>query len=447
MRNEQARAWVEKHENAMRETLDFLWTHPETGYREWESSKFLQSVFESAGYSVVAPDDIPGFYADIDTGIPGPKVLILCELDALVAPNHFAAVNRRAHACGHNAQCAAMTGIALALKEPGALDGLSGSVRLMAVPAEEGVEIGFRESLRRQGTIEYYCGKDEFMRRGYMDGVDIAFMFHTGNREDIAFDCHKGGNGILIQSIDFIGKPAHAGGSPHLGVNALYAATLGIQAINALRETFPESDHIRVHPIMTSGGESVNIIPDRAHLDSYVRGATIEAMADANRKINRALAGCAIAMGAGVHVKNDLSYAPLLNDPNLAELAVQIMGEISAPEKSILTDHWGGGSTDMGNLSCIFPCIHPHVHGAGGSSHGDDYYLRDFETACILSAQGQLLLLNALLKNQAEKAKQIIHAFKPRYESIPAYFAAMNAHKKDEDLVVYPNKTQAEAKY
>ena len=198
---------------------------------------------------------------------------------------------------------------------------------------------------------------------------------------------------------------------------------------------------------MTSGGESVNIIPDRAHLDSYVRGATIEAMADANRKINRALAGCAIAMGAGVHVKNDLSYAPLINDPNLAELAVQIMGEISAPEKSILTDHWGGGSTDMGNLSCIFPCIHPHVHGAGGSSHGDDYYLRDFETACILSAQGQLLLLNALLKNQAEKAKQIIHAFKPRYESIPAYFAAMNAHKKDEDLVVYPNKTQAEAKY
>ena len=67
MRNEQARAWVEKHENAMRETLDFLWTHPETGYREWESSKFLQNVFESAGYSVVAPDDIPGFYADIDT--------------------------------------------------------------------------------------------------------------------------------------------------------------------------------------------------------------------------------------------------------------------------------------------------------------------------------------------------------------------------------------------
>ena len=115
MRNEQARAWVEKHENAMRETLDFLWTHPETGYREWESSKFLQNVFESAGYSVVAPDDIPGFYADIDTGIPGPKVLILCELDALVAPNHFAAVNRRAHACGDNAQCAAMTGFALAL--------------------------------------------------------------------------------------------------------------------------------------------------------------------------------------------------------------------------------------------------------------------------------------------------------------------------------------------
>ena len=49
----------------------------------------------------------------------------------------------------------------------------------MAVPAEELVEVEFREDLRQRGVIGYYGGKQEFLRRGYMDGVDMAFMFHT----------------------------------------------------------------------------------------------------------------------------------------------------------------------------------------------------------------------------------------------------------------------------
>ena len=55
------------------------------------------------------------------------------------------------------------------------MDNMSGSIRLMAVPAEELIEIGFREELRKQGVIKYFGGKVEFMHRGYMDGCDIAF--------------------------------------------------------------------------------------------------------------------------------------------------------------------------------------------------------------------------------------------------------------------------------
>lgn len=85
----------------------------------------------------------------------------------------------------------------------------------------------------------------------------------------------------------FGGVAAHAGGSPHLGVNALYAATQALSAINALRETFQDGDHVRVHPILTNGGGSVNIIPSEAKLSAFVRGASLENMMESNRKVNR----------------------------------------------------------------------------------------------------------------------------------------------------------------
>lgn len=215
---------VDKHREEILAAEDYIWRHPETGFREWKTTAYMQDVFEKAGYTLVKAGDIPGFYTDIETGRPGPKLLIMAELDALSAPNHVQAVDGCAHACGHHAQCAAMAGIALALKEPGALDGLSGSVRLMCVPAEELIELDFRDGLRRAGVIHYLGGKTEFMHRGYMDGVDLAFLFHTSTRTDCDFDCHYGQNGCIAKTVRYEGVAAHAGGSPEKGVNALYAA-------------------------------------------------------------------------------------------------------------------------------------------------------------------------------------------------------------------------------
>ena len=124
----------------------------------------------------------------------------------------------------------------------------------MCVPAEELIELDFRDGLRRAGVIHYLGGKTEFMHRGYMDGVDLAFLFHTSTRTDCDFDCHYGQNGCIAKTVRYEGVAAHAGGSPEKGVNALYAASLGLQGINAIRETLRDDDHIRIHPIMTSGG-------------------------------------------------------------------------------------------------------------------------------------------------------------------------------------------------
>jgi len=429
---------VSKHTQKILETERYIWKHPESGFKEWNTSAYLAKIFEDAGYTLNYAGDIPGFYTDLDTGKPGPKILILGELDALVAGTHPEAWNGCAHACGHNAQCAGLVGIALALKEPGALDGLCGSIRLMAVPAEELIEIEYRNSLREKGIIHYLGGKVEFMYRGYMDDCDISFMIHTSSRkDDLVFSCAKGCNGCMAKEIAYKGVASHAGGSPQNGINAMYAATLGLQAINSLRETFVDGDHIRVHPIMEANGSAVNIIPAKATVSTFVRGATMEAIVEANKKVTRALASGALAMGAEVTVSDRPGYAPLINAPALMEVAKECMIAVAGEDKVSFNDSWGTGSTDMGDLSAVIPSMHPHVSGAAGAGHGDNYQIVDPMKACVMSAQAQVLMVVELLKDNAAKAKHVIETFEPVYPSKAAYFEAVDKLMSDRNLVTY----------
>lgn len=426
---------VEKHKDKILEVERYIWKHPESGFREWNTTKYLAEIFENAGYTLEFAGDIPGFYTDIDTGRPGPKVLILGEMDALLCPNHPEQTNGCAHACGHNTQCASLVGIALALKEPGAIAGLSGSIRLCAVPAEELIEIEYRDSLRKAGTISYLGGKVEYLYRGYFDGCDIAFMNHASCREGVWFDINNS-NGCLAKTVTFKGVASHAGGSPDKGVNALYAASQALNAINAIRETFRDDEHVRVHPIMTEGGASVNIIPSSAKLQSYVRGATIESMTVNNEKVNRAIASGALALGAEVITEDRPGYAPLLNDDGLADLLCEEAGKIFG--KNVIRQlPWGCGSTDMGDLSCVMRAVHAHISGCSGHGHGDDYLVTDPYTACVMSSKVYMLAVRALLENNAEKALKILDGPALRYPNKEEYFKDINRFMADREMVKY----------
>ncbi len=394
-------------------------------------------MFEDAGYELTYAGNIPGFYTDIDTGRPGPKILIMGEMDALGAPNHFDCTNGNAHACGHHAQCAGLVGAALAFKEPGALDGLCGSIRLMAVPAEELIEIEYRESLRQQGIIRYLGGKVEFLYRGYMDGCDISYMIHASNVTEVDFRVGRGGNGCMAKEMVYEGRASHAGGSPQNGINALYAATMGLNAVNAIRETFVDSDHVRVHPIMTDGGQTVNIIPSAARLSTFIRGESVEVIKSTNRKVNRAIAGSAVSLGAKVKVIDRPGYSPLINDVNLADLALQVAAEYFGEDRVRHTHGWGTGSTDMGDMSCVMPSIHPNMGGAAGAGHGDDYYIADPEKCCMGSATVLVALAQRLLQNDAALAKYVIDNAELRYPSKEAFFADIDQLLCDKDLVTY----------
>lgn len=429
---------VEKYRELIFAAEKYIWENPETGYREWKTSTYLEKEFEKLGYTLVKAGNIPGFYTTLDTGRPGPCVLVMGELDSLLCSDHPDAdpETGAVHACGHHAQCAALLGLAAALKQEGALNGLSGKIKLCAVSAEELIETNYRENLRQKGIIRYYGGKVEFLYRGYFDDVDMAFMFHTSGGKH-RFYANKGSNGCVVKRINYKGIASHAGGSPHEGVNALYAANLGMQAINTLRETFRDSDHIRVHPIITKGGTAVNAIPSDVRMESYVRGADMKAISEVNRKVNRALAAAAASIGANVILSDRPGYTPLINDINLLRIAEKAMKKVVPAEQVAITDSWGTGCTDMGDISAVMPAIHPHVGGATGTGHGNDYRIEDRENACVNSAKCQLLMLHMLLSNDAAEAKKVIDEKDLRYQSKAEYFKAIDNLFRDKSAVLY----------
>lgn len=446
-RQQQIISNVDAHKQMIQDAERWLWAHPQTGFTEWEANAYMAEKFQEMGYELVMAGNIPGFYTDIETGKPGPKLVIMSELDALDISAHPESVNGMTHCCAHHAQGAAMLGIAAALKEPGALDGLSGSIRLMVVPAEEMIQLAFRENLRKEGVIGYMGGKVEFMSRGYFDGVDLALMVHgavAGPDEAFDFSCGLGNNGCMAKTIRFKGKSSHAGGAPHLGINAQYAAMLGLQACNDLRETLQEKDTVRFHPIMMGATCAVNIIPDEMKIESYVRGKTLEAMKRENKKFNRALTGAALAMGAGVELCDRPGYSPEIHDLKFMEVVEQCCVDLAGKERvSFDYNAWSTGSSDFGDLTCVMPGVQFNAAGAAGVLHGIDFQVADVNRLCVNSAKAQLFVVDALLSDDAAKAKEIVEAYEPQFGSIKEYLEAINELVLDKDAVVYDENGNA----
>ena len=430
---------VPQFEKLMADAYKFFWENPETGYKEWKGHAYLADAFRALGYELTEAGNIPGFYTDVVTGRPGPTVLVMGELDALICTTHPECDKETGavHCCGHCCQVAALLGLAAALKQPGALDGLCGTIRLMAVPAEELIEVEYREQLRKDGVIRYYGGKVEFMYRGFMDGVDVAFMIHTSSTAGShSGGVSKGSNGCIAKTITYTGVSAHAGGSPHKGINALYAANQGMNAINALRETFIDEDHIRVHPIITCGGTVVNAIPERVTMESYIRGASLECILEANKKVNRALAASAAALGANVILSDRPGYSPRIHDDEMMRVTKEAMEETLE-----IVDYdptgWSTGCSDLGDVSMVMPAVHPYIGGAVGRGHGADYFITDVYTATVDSACVQANMLVKLLENDGARVDKIKANFKAPFPSMEAFFKCIDDLTMDQQAVSY----------
>ena len=414
---ERIAAVVESHRDDIVEIGETIMRNPELGFKEFETAALVQRKFDELELDYRAGLARTGVKARIDTGRPGPTLALIGELDALTVAGHPQEnpETHAAHACGHNAQIAGLIGAAATLSDPAILRDLSGSIVLFAVPAEEYVEVEYRHGLVQAGELEFLGGKPELIARGEFDDVDLAMMIHTHSRPDEngMAAVTASNNGCVVKQIRYLGKAAHAGGAPHLGINALYAAHIGLAAINAVRETFRDDDAIRVHPIITRGGDLVNVIPADVTLETYVRGKTTDAIDAAAVKVDRALKAGALALGAEVEIITLPGYLPLVNDGDLAELFMANQRVVHG-EPQVRRQGHRTGSTDMGDVSHIMPALHPSMAGAVGSNHAVDWAIADPQMAYLEPAKALAWMAADLLGNGAQEARRVLDNFQPR---------------------------------
>jgi len=385
--------------------------NPEMGFKEVKTAALVQETFQRLGLESRTGLAMTGVRADVrGRAGEGPTFALLGELDGLRVTGHPQAdpATGAAHACGHNAQVAGMLGAAMGLVDAKAFDHLAGRVALFAVPAEEGGDIEWRQAQIRAGKLEFPCGKQELMKLGCFDDVDLAMMIHTNWRaEDGKAGVPASNNGRVGKTARFVGRASHAGGAPHMGVNALYAAQIALAGINAIRETFRDEDSIRVHPILTHGGSQVNVIPAEARIEMYVRGKNAEGVMDASGKVDRALRAGALALGAQVEIETLPGPMPLLCDRTMATLFERAAKDLVGQEHYRDIPH-RSGSTDMGDVSQVIPVLHPYMGGAQGPGHAATFAIVDKQLGYVLPAKALAAMVVDLLADGAAGAREVV---------------------------------------
>ncbi|NYI76858.1 M20 family metallopeptidase [Nocardioides panzhihuensis] len=306
-----------------------LHAHPETAWEEHSSSRWVAESLEEAGFSVT-PAYLGLETAFLATFGNGPFRLGLCaEYDALPGLGH---------ACGHNLISAITVGAARALAPLADAAGLT--IEVYGTPAEEGGG-----------------GKIELLERGAFAGLDLAMMAHPAPVDVAEAEPFA----VSHSHVEYRGKAAHAAAYPEQGVNAADAFTIAQVAIGLLRQQLPPT--VRVHGVMTNGGEAPNAIPARTEGRWYVRAESLAQLAETEEKVWRCFEAGALATGATLAVEPESKpYAEFRTfEPALAAYRrnAEEIGRVFDPGTP--ARRMNRASTDMGNVSQVLPAIHPYV--------------------------------------------------------------------------------------
>jgi len=301
--------------------------NPELGFKEEKASAWLAGYLEDNGFHVER--GIAGlptaFRATYGQG--SPRVALLAEYDALP---------KIGHGCGHNIIGVSAVGAGVASKH--IIDQLGGSVVVMGTPGEEG-----------------FGGKIDMVKAGAFREIDVAMIVHPDTRNMSTEEALA----ASTLEVEFFGRPAHAAGQPHKGINALDALILAFTSINSLRQHI--RGDARIHGIITDGGEAPNIVPAHSAAVFLVRALDDDYLAELRDRVLNCFTGASVATGARLEYRwRDRTYAPMKNNMTLAGLFKQNLKSLGR-EVEAFEPRFGLGSTDMGNVSQVVPSIHPAI--------------------------------------------------------------------------------------
>ena len=406
------------------ELADWLWRNPETGFKEIKTTQHLIRELETIGLSVTTWENMTGFMAELDTGRPGPCICLMSELDSVVCwdhPDHDPETGA-VHACGHHVQSVAVIGAVRALLSSGVLPQLCGKIRIIGVPAEECLQLDWRLQEIAAGRLRYLSGKAELIHRGVFDDIDVVISIHASCTPHRSIRLMGTNNGFLAKSVTFQGRAAHATMSPDTGINALYMANTAMTALNGIRETFRDSDTVRIHPIITKGGSIVNSIPEEVCLECLCRAANMDTVLEAGEKFDRAMGAGAYGFGGKAVIRTQPGYFPQIVIPALWDVALDAAETCVADPSEIEHGEYTHetGSSDLGDLQSVLPAIQCYTGFATGSLHAANWHVVS-EEAFTLAAEFLASFSIKLLENDAAAVKRIRETYTPYFATSDAY--------------------------
>ena len=327
---DEVRSFIDENIDVYKELALDIHRNPEVSNYEFHACEVLSNQLKKEGFDVKidVAGHRTGFSAVYKSNKPGPVIAYLAEYDALVGIGH---------ACGHNLFGANASLGACALKS--VIDKVGGEIRVYGTPGEEGGENG--------------SAKGSFVREGFFNDVDVALCAHP-SIINAPTTTSLANDPVVIK---YYGKPAHAAGSPEKGINALDSIILVFNAINALRQHL--TDDVRIHGIITSGGDAPNIVPEYAEAKFYLRAKTKKTVSEIRSKVEKIVEGAGLQTGAKGSIE---SYQNIVDDTITTPLLDEIYfknfekydSDIDYSERS------GAGSTDVGNVSYVVPTIQPY---------------------------------------------------------------------------------------
>ena len=306
---------------------DWMYHNPELGFEEYETSKYLVNFIESKNLKVNYPSHSLETAFDVTFGDSGPLVVLCVEYDALPEIGH---------ACGHNIIATASIGAGLGLQD--LANDLGIRVKLLGTPAEEGGG-----------------GKIILLDNGAFEGAKCSMMIHPGYENVV----NPTFTTIQQYTVEFFGKDAHAAGAPQEGINALDAQIQLFVNASTYRQQMVQSN--RMHGVIKEGGFKPNIIPSYTKSEWYLRSLNKEGLDKLESDFYNFANAAALSTKCEVKITfPDYRYEEIDNNETMYELYVANSADID--RKMILQKDAtspGLGSTDMGNISQVFPSIHP----------------------------------------------------------------------------------------
>lgn len=348
-----------------------LFALPELGYREIETGRFLKNCLETWGVPY-EPVSYTGLMVTLGRG--DPVVAVVADMDALPKK----AGEGRIHSCGHSLQTAAALALIEALKD----ESLSGTVKVIFTPAEEMIDYAYRKELMDRGLVRYPSGKQDMIARGVFDGVDCVLSCHASGEPNCLFDVGSTLKGFVILKAAYTGRSAHAGAAPFAGKNALHAALLAQTGIAFLKDRFDPDDGVNVQPVISETAGTVNIVPDFAAVETYVRARTEKALFRAADLVENCLKKCGEALDIETEVLRRPGFLPLVQSPEINALVKENMLLLCAPA-DIAEGIVSGASGDVGDLGTLLPTVQFGFTGVSGRFHGDDFAVTDERIACL----------------------------------------------------------------